>query len=99
MTDAVLMVVVVGVIALTLAVDLAALIGWLRKREARHNEAGRKSTRTGKHDVGINRQRWSQVEGPRGTASRVGSQPWVGARGGAFAVWSCCRRIRPIWWG
>ena len=57
MTDAVLMVVVVGVIALTLAVDLAALIGWLRKREARHNEAGRKSTRTGKHDVGINRQR------------------------------------------
>src|SRR5215469_18128478 len=26
--------------------------------EARRNEAGRKSTRTGKHDAGINRQRW-----------------------------------------
>ena len=70
MTDAVLMVVVVGVIALSLAVDLAALIGWLRKREARHNEAGRKSTRTGKHDVGINRQRWPWLEGPGGGRPR-----------------------------
>ena len=65
--------------------------------EARRNEAGRKSTRTGQHDVGINRQRWSRVEGPRGYG--LGSQPWVGARGGAFAVWSFCRRIRPIWCG
>src|SRR5215469_10008969 len=38
--------------------------------EARRNEAGRKSTRTGKHDVGINRQRWSRPEGPRGVLAR-----------------------------
>src|SRR5262249_8510648 len=34
--------------------------------EARRNEAGRKSTRTGKHDAEINRQRWPRLEGPRG---------------------------------
>jgi hypothetical protein len=32
--------------------------------EARRNETGGKSTRTGKHDAGINRQRWSRLEGP-----------------------------------
>jgi hypothetical protein len=32
-------------------------------------EAGRKSTRTGKHDVGINGQRWRRVESPRRPAS------------------------------
>jgi hypothetical protein len=31
--------------------------------EARRDETGRKSTRTGKHDVGINRQRWPRLEG------------------------------------
>ena len=36
--------------------------------EARRDEAGRKSTRRGKHDVGINRQRWPRLEGPRGVA-------------------------------
>src|SRR5262245_11725313 len=46
--------------------------------EARRNEAGRKSTRTGKHDVGINRQRWPRLEGSWGTVS----QPWGG--GGGF---------------
>ena len=40
--------------------------GW----EARHDEAGRKSTRTGKHDVGINRQRWPRMEGSYGLACR-----------------------------
>jgi len=34
--------------------------------EARRNEAGRKSTRTGRHDVDINRQRWPRLEGPSG---------------------------------
>ena len=43
--------------------------------EARRNEAGRKSTWTGKHDVGINRQRWLRLEGPRGSAV---SMPSVG---------------------
>src|SRR5215831_18423881 len=38
-------------------------------REARRDEAGRKSTRAGKHDVCINRQRWRRLEGPRGPAS------------------------------
>jgi hypothetical protein len=31
--------------------------------EARRNEAGRKA---GKHDAGINRRRWSRLEGPLG---------------------------------
>jgi len=31
--------------------------------EARRDGAGRKSTRTGKHDVRINRQRWPRLEG------------------------------------
>src|SRR5262249_4924327 len=41
--------------------------------EARRNEAGRKSTWTGKHDVGINRQRWRRLEAPWGSglASRA----------------------------
>src|SRR5215469_4194674 len=38
--------------------------------EARRDEAGRKSTWTGKHDVGINRQRWPRPEGPRGVLAR-----------------------------
>jgi NADH:ubiquinone oxidoreductase subunit K len=33
MTDAVLMFIVIGVIAVALAVDLAALVGWLRRRK------------------------------------------------------------------
>ena len=39
--------------------------------EARRNEAGRKSTRTGKHDMGINRLRWLRLEGPRGSGHGV----------------------------
>src|SRR5262249_60771763 len=44
-------------------------------REAGRNEAGRKSTRTGKHDVGINRQRWPQLWKYRryGPMSEMGS--------------------------
>jgi hypothetical protein len=34
--------------------------------EARRNEAGRKSTRTDKHDVGVDRQLRSRLKGPGG---------------------------------
>src|SRR5262249_1314220 len=43
--------------------------------KARRDEAGWKSTRTGRHDVGINRQRWPRLEGPWGSAV---SMPSVG---------------------
>src|SRR5262249_36025297 len=58
--------------------------------EARRNEAGRKSTRTGKHDAGINRQRWPRLEGPRGghaprlVAVRRRARYAAGGGGGGF---------------
>jgi len=54
--------------------------GW----EARRDEAGRESTRTSKHDVGKNRQRWPRLEGPRGygLASPASTCPLCGGGGG-----------------
>ena len=58
--------------------------GW----EARRDEARRKSTRTGKHDAGENRQRWPRLEGPSGGTASLA----VGRRG-------CCagRRTSAAW--
>src|SRR5262245_51967895 len=64
--------------------------------EARRNEAGRKSTRTGKHDGGIDRQRWSRLEGPRGygLASRASTCPLCGGGRWWRLRWPRGRRLR-----
>src|SRR5262249_1797267 len=54
--------------------------------KARRDEAGRKSTRTGKHDVGIDRQLRSRLKGPRGSAV---SMPSVGRGRAQYSCAGC----------
>src|SRR5262245_32032107 len=79
--------------------------------EARRNEAGRKSTRTGEHDVVINRQRWPRLEGPRGYglacrrvavrrrahyAAGGGGGGFGGLGGGGFGGLGCSMATRKV---
>src|SRR6516164_392671 len=66
--------------------------GW----EARRDEAGRESTRTSKHDVGKNRQRWPRLEGPRGygLASPASTCPLCGGGRRWRLRWPRGRRLR-----
>src|SRR6516162_8858566 len=52
--------------------------------KARRKEAGRKSTRTGKHDVGINRQRRPGWKAPRGYGRAQHARYAAGGGGGGF---------------
>ena len=51
--------------------------------EARRNEAGRKSTQTGKHHVGIDRQLRSRLKGPRGCPAGATGNPKL-----TFHLWT-----------